>query len=117
VQPSGFLPQAGPGTGPRRATHRPDDAPAVRRLAVWLAKLGPVGLSPVVPATVGSALVAGIGWFVPVPTLPVFLACLALATAIAIWAAGEAEKELGHDASPIIIDEAVGQTIALMFVP
>ena len=38
-------------------------------------------------------------------------------TAIAMWVAGEAEKDLGHDAGPIVIDEAVGQSISLLFVP
>src|SRR5262249_15573225 len=79
--------------------------------------LGPAGLSPVAPATAGSALVTAIAWFLPVPTLPVFFACLVVGAAIAVWAAGEAEKDLGHDAGPIVVDEAVGQTLALLFAP
>ena len=35
----------------------------------------------------------------------------------AIRPAGEAEKELGHDAGPITIDEAIGQSITLLFCP
>ena len=89
----------------------------MKRPVVWLAMLGPAGLSPIAPATAGSALITAIAWFTPVPALPVFFACLALGTAIAVWAAGEAEKNLGHDAGPIVIDEAIGQTISLMFVP
>jgi phosphatidylglycerophosphatase A len=38
-------------------------------------------------------------------------------TAISVWAAGEAERVLGHDAGPIVIDEVIGQTLALLFVP
>ena len=34
-----------------------------------------------------------------------------------MWAAGEAEHSLGHDANAISIDEAVGQSLALLFVP
>jgi len=79
--------------------------------------LGPAGLSPVAPATAGSALVVAIAWFLPVPALPIFFGCLALGTAIAVWAAGEAEKDLGHDAGPIVIDEAVGQTLGLLLAP
>jgi phosphatidylglycerophosphatase A len=79
--------------------------------------LGPAGLSPIAPATAGSALILTIAWFTPVPSLPVFFALLAVGTAIAIWAAGEAEEDLGHDAGPICIDEAIGQAIALLFVP
>src|SRR5262249_59262474 len=36
---------------------------------------------------------------------------------LAIGIAGEAEKELGHDAHPIVIDEVIGQSLALLFVP
>lgn len=79
--------------------------------------LGPAGLSPIAPATAGSAVVTAVAWFLPVPSFPVFLALFAVGTLIAVWAAGEAEKDLGHDAKPICIDEAVGQTLSLMFVP
>jgi phosphatidylglycerophosphatase A len=88
-----------------------------RTFAKWLALLGPTGLVPIAPATAGSALVALVGWFLPtVPLLPWF-GLLVVGTLIAVWAAGEAEHELGHDAKPICIDEAVGQTIALLYVP
>lgn len=84
---------------------------------MFFATLGPSGWAPFAPATVGSAVVAGIGWFVPVPPLWVTLVLIAIGTAIAVWLAGEAEKELGHDAKPIVCDEAVGQSLALLFVP
>ncbi len=89
----------------------------MKRPVVWVAMLGPAGLSPVAPATAGSALVTAIAWFLPVPSLPVFLSLLALGTFIAVQVASEAEKDLGHDAGPIVIDEAIGQTIALIFMP
>jgi len=82
-----------------------------------LATLGPAGYAPIAPATAGSAVVALIGWFLPVPPLGVTLVLLGVATALAVWVAGEAENELGHDAKPIVIDEAVGQTLALMGAP
>jgi phosphatidylglycerophosphatase A len=82
-----------------------------------LATLGPVGYAPVAPATVASAVVVAIGWFIPPPALPVALALIGLATVAAIWVSGVAEKSLGHDAGPIVADEAVGQSIALLFVP
>lgn len=89
----------------------------MKRPVVWLATLGPAGWAPLLPATVGSALVTLIAWFIPPPPLPLALGLLAIGTAIAIWAAGEAERDLGHDAGPIVIDEAVGQSISLLFVP
>jgi phosphatidylglycerophosphatase A len=36
---------------------------------------------------------------------------------LAIWVAGEAEKDLGHDAHPIVADEVIGQSVALILVP
>ena len=92
-------------------------APAARRPVTWLATLGPVGSSPVAPATAGSAVVTAIAWFLPVPPLAAALALLAAGTLVAVWAAGEAEKELGHDAGPIVIDEVIGQSITLLFAP
>ena len=89
----------------------------MKRPVTWLATLGPVGLSPVAPATAGSAVVTLVAWFLPVPPLAAALALLAAGALIAVWAAGEAEKELGHDAGPIVIDEVIGQTIALLFAP
>jgi len=82
-----------------------------------LATFGPVGYAPFAPATAGSAVVALIAWFIPAIALPETLALLAVGTIIAAWIAGEAEKELGHDAKPIVVDEAVGQCLALLFVP
>ena len=89
----------------------------MKRPVVWLASLGPAGWSKVAPATAGSALVTLIAWFLPVPSLPMFFALLVLGTLVAVWAAGEAEKDLGHDAGPIVIDEAIGMTLALLFAP
>ena len=89
----------------------------MRRPVVWLATLGPAGSSPIAPATIASAVVTAVAWFLPVPVLPVALSLLALATLIAVWAAGEAAKDLGHDAGPIVIDELVGQSLALLFAP
>jgi phosphatidylglycerophosphatase A len=82
-----------------------------------LATLGPVGYAPIAPATVASAVVAGIGWFIPPPALPVALALLLAGTPLAVWVCGEAEKTLGHDAKPIVADEVIGQCLALLFVP
>ncbi len=89
----------------------------MRELGKWLAMLGPVGLLPGPRATYGSAVVAAVGYFLPVPSVPVFAALLILGTLIAVWASGEAEHSLGHDANPICIDEAIGQTLALILVP
>jgi len=82
-----------------------------------IATLGPVGYAPVAPATAGSAVAAAVGWFLPVVSLPIALALIAAGTALAIWICGEAEKTLGHDAHPIVADEVIGQSLALLLVP
>jgi phosphatidylglycerophosphatase A len=93
----------------------------VSKFARFLATLGPVGSAPIAPATAGSAVVAAIGWFLwyiyPLGNVALTALLFVIGTAIAIWAAGVAEHELGHDAKPIVIDEAVGQSLALLFVP
>ena len=82
-----------------------------------LATLGPVGSAPIAPATAGSAVTAAIAWFVPPLAWPVTCALLVAGAALAVWAAGVAEETLGHDAKPIVIDEVIGQCLALLFVP
>jgi phosphatidylglycerophosphatase A len=88
-----------------------------RRPVVWLAMLGGAGLSPIAPATVGSALVACIAWFVPTVPTAALVFLLTMLTGLAVGIANEAEKDLGHDAGPIVIDEAVGMSLALLLVP
>jgi phosphatidylglycerophosphatase A len=82
-----------------------------------LATLGPIGQIPGPKATYASAVVVAVGWFLPVPSLLVALALIAVGTVIAVWACGEGEKELGHDAHPIVADEVIGQSIALLLAP
>ena len=89
----------------------------MRSLLLVIATLGPVGYAPIAPATAGSALVALIGWFLPVPPLAVALAIMVVGASAAVAIANEAEKVLGHDAKPIVVDEAVGQSLALLWVP
>jgi phosphatidylglycerophosphatase A len=89
----------------------------VPKLFRWIATLGPVGSSPLVPATVASAAVAGAGYFLPAPPLWLTALLLAGGTALAVHVCGVAEAELGHDAKPIVADEAVGMTLALLGVP
>jgi phosphatidylglycerophosphatase A len=79
-----------------------------------LSTLGFVGYFPVAPATAASAVVVLVGYFLPAPALPVAIALIVLGGAAAVWICGEAEKELGHDAHPIVADEVVGQSIALL---
>lgn len=85
------------------------------------------GYFPVAPATFASAIVAGILFVLGPPgsgaaspwesrSIVEGLVMLALVP-ISIWSAHRAEKTLGHDASPIVIDEVLGQMIALWLAP
>src|SRR5262249_19040838 len=42
------------------------------------------------------------------------IAILLAGAGLAVWICGQAEKELGHDAHPIVADEVIGQAIALL---
>jgi len=91
----------------------------MERIARLIATFFGSGFFPIAPATFASAIVAGILFALggdrghPLPEALVMLALLP----IGIWSAHEAEKSLGHDASPIVIDEVLGQMIALWCVP
>lgn len=84
----------------------------MRRLALLVATGLGLGYLPVFPATWASLATALV--FLPlraqlVPTLCLLLAvCLA---PIAVAASHEAEKTLGHDARPIVIDEVAGMLV------
>jgi phosphatidylglycerophosphatase A len=75
------------------------------------------GYFPIAPATFASALVTLVVWWL-VPVSPVVEAlAIAALLPLSVWSAHVAEKRLGHDAHPIVIDEVVGQLIALWAVP
>lgn len=84
----------------------------MRRVAIAIATGLGVGFAPVAPATVASFVVTLL--LVPlvghVSMLAWGLAILALLP-IAVWSSGEAEKTLGTDAKPIVIDEVVGMLV------
>lgn len=89
----------------------------MERVPAWLATVFGIGYLPVAPATWASAATAVAVWlFLPVaPGLELGLA--AGLAALAVWSSGVAERRLGHDAHPIVVDEVVGQLIALWAVP
>jgi phosphatidylglycerophosphatase A len=90
----------------------------VRRPAVWIATGFGIGFIPFAPATWASLAVAlvllAFPGGVPAPALAVVIAAL---LPVAVWASGEAERDLGRDAHPIVIDEVVGMLVAVWAVP
>ena len=92
------------------------------RLARLIATFFGSGYFPIAPATFASAIVAGVLFLLGPGAagrghpLVEGLVILALFP-ISIASAHVAERTLGHDASPIVIDEVIGQMITLWFVP
>jgi phosphatidylglycerophosphatase A len=90
----------------------------VRRFAVWIATGFGIGYLPVAPATWASFAVALLLLPVAGALDPWIVGGTALAlAAIGVWSAGEAEKTLGTDAKPIVIDEIVGMLVGVCGVP
>jgi phosphatidylglycerophosphatase A len=89
----------------------------VRPLTLLLATGFGIGRLPLAPATWASAAVA----ILLIPDAlraPLVLgAAIAVVTPLAVWASGEAERELGHDAHPIVIDEVAGMLVSVVAVP
>ena len=75
------------------------------------------GYFPITPGTFGSIPPWLIAYFL-IQNNQLWLTIAATAaTIVSVWSAGEAEKELGHDARKIVIDEWAGMFITLLFVP
>ena len=90
----------------------------MRRLAVLLATGLGVGRLPIAPATWASAAMAILLFFLlPRLTLPEYLALTFAITALAIVVCGPAEKVLGHDAHPIVMDEVAGMMVTMFAAP
>jgi len=90
----------------------------VRGLAVLLATGLGVGRLPVAPATWASAVTAVFLYFL-LPRMD-HLAYIVLTvgiTALALVVCGPAEKVLGHDAHPIVLDEVAGMMVTMIAVP
>jgi len=85
-----------------------------QEVARVLATAGGVGYAPIAPGTFGSAL--GVALFVVLSALHPLLFALTTATLLALgtWAADHAENFFGQkDDRRIVIDEVVGQMVAL----
>lgn len=83
-----------------------------------LATVGPVGKLPGFPGTWGSGF-AVIFWWLALSRLSIIFQITFILALIlpSVWLSGRAEDKLGHDARPIVIDEVLGQWIALINCP
>lgn len=89
----------------------------MKRIATAIATVLGIGYLPVAPATWASAFTIAAVWFLwPADPLRELLLIVVLLP-ISVWSAHVAEASLGHDAHPIVIDEVVGQLIAIWALP
>ncbi len=90
----------------------------MRRVAVLLATGLGLGRLPIAPATWASGATALLLLLVqPRLGFPAFLALTVGVTALALLVCGPAEKTLGHDAHPIVLDEVAGMLVTVCGVP
>ena len=74
------------------------------------------GYSPYIPGTAGSFLALILIYFLPIQDM-VWLFLTIIFFLIGLWASGFVEKETEKDPKIVVIDEIVGQWIALLFLP
>ena len=75
-----------------------------------------IGYFPKAPGTAGSLIALLIFWFFPIPLI-YFIALLIVLSVIGIKSASIVEEKLGEDPSIVVIDEFVGQGLAVLLIP
>ena len=90
----------------------------MRRFAVLIATGFGLGYLPIAPATWASAATTLVLFAVlPGVGFPALAAWTVAVTVLALLVCGPAEKTLGHDAHPIVMDEVVGMLVTVCGVP
>jgi phosphatidylglycerophosphatase A len=93
----------------------------LRRVARFLATGAYTGYAPVAPGTAGTLpglLLVPLFARVALASVPLYLATLFAAIAVAVWAAAEVAREEGvSDPQIVVIDEIVGVLVAMAFIP
>ncbi len=75
-----------------------------------------IGYAPYIPGTIGSLVALLLFIFIPLQDY-IWLAISILMFFIGMWVSGTVEKDNGKDPGIVVIDEFVGQWIALLFLP
>ncbi len=92
-----------------------------RPAKLWIVTLGGAGLLPKMPGTYGSAATALLIWLIwqYLPPSPwILVAGLLLFSALCIAYGGWAQEFLGRkDPGPVVVDEAAGICLTLLFQP
>jgi len=74
------------------------------------------GFFPLLPGTIGSAVGLAIFWFIPLGLVGQLI-LIVFIFLLGVWSSTQVEKERGEDPSIVVIDEVVGQWVALLFIP
>lgn len=74
------------------------------------------GYFPKAPGTSGSIVAILVFWFIPFTPLSLLL-CLIVLFFLGIWSASYVERHEGEDPGKVVIDELVGQGVALLIIP
>lgn len=83
----------------------------------WIVTVGPAGLSPVAPGTMGT-LSALLVLYLLKPSVAVHLSIATISIVAGIWASGLYEKRSGRkDPQEVVIDEFAGYLVATAFLP
>ncbi|MBI5805327.1 phosphatidylglycerophosphatase A [candidate division TA06 bacterium] len=82
-----------------------------------LASAGFTGHCPIAPGTAGSLVGLVIWWFGADLNIWLQLSFIITLFFLGVWAATLAEKDWGHDAGRIVIDEVLGMWVTLWLVP
>ena len=88
----------------------------IKKTSYLIGTLFGIGYFPIAPGTVASLVAALIFLITPLSTNLWIIFCL-LFFCVGIWAANLIESDMGKDPGIIVIDELVGQWIALLFLP
>ena len=88
------------------------------RLGLFVATCGYLGYVPIAPGTFGSA--AGLAVFAAVRwsgSSAIEIALILALLALGVWSGNVAEKHLGVDPAPVVLDEVAGMLITLALIP
>lgn len=95
-----------------------DPRPRLKTLPEFISAMGGIGLLPIMPGSWCSLIVALPVLLVPAEVMNVQLVylCVALVSlALGLWSVPRVQQQWGSDPSAVVIDEALGMSITLLF--